>query len=204
MEASTRSRKSASRSRSRANASARSKPRRCASYATRRVRASCEPSSKARRAITCRKSTTSFVKNASDHTGGVFICHEIYSDLHFALVSAKFCASRSGTRIRMVTTSWRRMKTTQKIALIVLLALLGAVAYGFFRTGQPSSKTATKGATGLQTTLVDQSPVRIAQKLTHDADTPDEQALSKEAIRLADHEMDLGERLFVWGVRVEQ
>jgi len=83
------------------------------------------------------------------------------------------------------------MKATQKISSIVLVALLGAVAYGFFRTGQPSSKTATKGATGVQTTLVDQSPVRIAQKLARLADTPDEQALSKEAIRLADHEMDL-------------
>src|SRR5437773_12439236 len=91
----------------------------------------------------------------------------------------------------MVTTSWRRMKATQKISLIVLVTLLGAVAYGFFRTGQPSSKTATKEATGVQTTLVDQSPVRIAQKLARLANTPEEQTLSKEAIRLADHEMDL-------------
>jgi len=83
------------------------------------------------------------------------------------------------------------MKATRKISSIVLVALLGAVAYGVFRTGQASSKTATKGGTGVQTTLVDQSPVRIAQKLARLADTPDEQALSKEAIRLADHEMDL-------------
>ena len=83
------------------------------------------------------------------------------------------------------------MKATQKISLIVLVTLLGAVAYGFFRTGQPSGKTATKEATGVQTTLVDQSPVRIAQKLARLADTPEEQTLSKEAIRLADHEMDL-------------
>jgi small-conductance mechanosensitive channel len=83
------------------------------------------------------------------------------------------------------------MKTTQKIALIVLIALLGAVAYGFFRTGQPASSTASKAAMGVQTTLVDQSPMRIAQKLVRLADTPEEQALSREAIRLADHEMDL-------------
>ncbi len=31
------------------------------------------------------------------------------------------------------------MKTKRKIAAIVLLALLGAVAYGLFRTGQPAS-----------------------------------------------------------------
>jgi small-conductance mechanosensitive channel len=83
------------------------------------------------------------------------------------------------------------MKTTQKIASIALIVLLGAVAYGFFRTGQHASSNAAKAATGVQTTLVDQSPMRIAQKLTRLADTPEEQALSKEAIRLADHEMDL-------------
>jgi len=91
----------------------------------------------------------------------------------------------------MVMNGWGRMKTTQKIALIVLIVLLGAAGYGFFRTGQPASNTATKAATGVQTTLVDQAPVRIAQKLARLADTPDEQALSREAIRLADHEMDL-------------
>ena len=91
----------------------------------------------------------------------------------------------------MVMNGWGRMKTTQKIALIVLIVLLGVAGYGFFRTGQPASNTATKTATGVQTTLVDQSPVRIAQKLARLADTPDEQALSREAIRLADHEMDL-------------
>ena len=69
--------------------------------------------------------------------------------------------------------------------------LLGAVAYGFLRTGQPANTTAPKGAKGLQTALVDQSPMRTAQKLARLADTPDEQALSREAIRLADHEMDL-------------
>jgi small-conductance mechanosensitive channel len=83
------------------------------------------------------------------------------------------------------------MKTTQKIALIVLIVLVGAVAYGYLRTGQPANGTASKAAVGVQTTLVDQSPMRIAQKLTRLADTSEEQALSREAIRLADHEMDL-------------
>jgi len=73
----------------------------------------------------------------------------------------------------------------------MLIVLLGAVAYGFLRTGQPANTTAPKGAKGLQTALVDQSPMRTAQKLARLADTPDEQALSREAIRLADHEMDL-------------
>src|SRR2546430_5075305 len=77
------------------------------------------------------------------------------------------------------------------MAAILLTVLLGAVAYGFLRTGQPANTTATKGAKGVQTTLVDQSPMRTAQKLARLADIPDEQALSREAIRLADHEMDL-------------
>jgi small-conductance mechanosensitive channel len=83
------------------------------------------------------------------------------------------------------------MKNTQKIAAILLIVLLGAVAYGFLRTGQPGNTTVTKGGKGVQTTLVDQSPMRTAQKLARLADIPDEQALSREAIRLADHEMDL-------------
>ncbi|HKV62355.1 MAG TPA: mechanosensitive ion channel domain-containing protein [Candidatus Acidoferrum sp.] len=83
------------------------------------------------------------------------------------------------------------MKTTQKIALVLLIVLLGAAAYGYFRTGQPANGIAKKAAMGSQTTLVDQSPMRIAQSLIRRADTPEEQALSKEAIRLADHEMDL-------------
>src|SRR5436853_7034464 len=91
----------------------------------------------------------------------------------------------------MVMNGWGRMKTTQKIALIMLIVLLGAVTYGFFRTGQLASNTAAKAATGVRTTLVDQSPMRTAQKLARLADIPDEQALSREAIRLADHEMDL-------------
>src|SRR5260370_9472932 len=77
------------------------------------------------------------------------------------------------------------------MAATALLALLGAVAYGLFRTGQSASSGPSKAVTGAQTTLVDQSPLRTAQKLGRLADSPEEQALSREAIRLADHELDL-------------
>ncbi len=77
------------------------------------------------------------------------------------------------------------------MAATALLALLGAVAYGLFRTGQSASSGPSKAVTGAQTTLVDQSPLRTAQKLARLADSPEEQALSREAIRLADHELDL-------------
>jgi hypothetical protein len=61
------------------------------------------------------------------------------------------------------------MKKKQKIAAIVLVALLGAVAYGLFRTGQPASvpamnaKTASGGAA--QAPIVDQTPLLTAQRL---------------------------------------
>src|SRR5438445_6599887 len=119
------------------------------------------------------------------------LCRQKKPNLRCQSVSPKLCVWRDSARIRMVMNGWARMKTTQKIAAIMLIVLLGAVAYGFLRTGQPANTTAPKGAKGVQTTLVDQSPMRTAQKLARLADIPDEQALSREAIRLADHEMDL-------------
>src|SRR5216683_868720 len=83
------------------------------------------------------------------------------------------------------------MKSTQNIAAIVLVALLGAVVYGLFRTEEPANGGGSKRAMGVQSARVDQSPLRTAQKLVKLADTPEEQALSGEAIRLADHELDL-------------
>src|SRR6266851_1727898 len=83
------------------------------------------------------------------------------------------------------------MKSTQNIAAIVLVALLGAVVYGLFRTEEPANGGGSKRAMGVQTSLVEQSPLRTAQKLVKLADTPEEQALSGEAIRLSDHELDL-------------
>jgi len=83
------------------------------------------------------------------------------------------------------------VKSTQNIAAIVLVALLGAVVYGLFRTEEPANGGGSKRAMGVQTSQVDQSPLRTAQKLVKLADTPEEQALSGEAIRLADHELDL-------------
>jgi small-conductance mechanosensitive channel len=87
------------------------------------------------------------------------------------------------------------MKTKQKIAAIVLLALLGAVAYGLFRTGQPSSapainaKAAYVGAA--QGPIVDQTPLLTAQRLVQMPTSAEEQPFAEEALRLGDHDMDL-------------
>jgi small-conductance mechanosensitive channel len=87
------------------------------------------------------------------------------------------------------------MKTKQKIAAIVLLALLGAAAYGLFRTGQPSSapamnaKAAYTGAA--QAPIVDQTPLLTAQRLVQMPTSAEELPFAQEALRLGDHDMDL-------------
>jgi len=87
------------------------------------------------------------------------------------------------------------MKTTQKIAAIVLVALLGAVAYGLFRTGQPASAPATSTqpapGTAAQAPLVDQTPLLTAQRLVQMPTSAEEKPFAEEALRLGDHEMDL-------------
>src|SRR5437762_9595101 len=91
---------------------------------------------------------------------------------------------------------WQRtMKTKRKIAAIVLVALLGAVAYGLFRTGQPASapamNTKTQYGGPAQAPIVDQSPLLTAQRLALMPTSTEEQPFAEEALRLGDHEMDL-------------
>ena len=87
------------------------------------------------------------------------------------------------------------MKTKQRIATILLLALLGATAYGLFRTGQPTvaprnnSKTGLAGAEGAS--IVDQTPLLTAQKLAQLPTSAEEKPFAEEALRLGDHHMDL-------------
>src|SRR5260221_6111938 len=87
------------------------------------------------------------------------------------------------------------MKTKRKIAATVLLALLGAVAYGLFRTGQPASAptTSTKAAYGAaaQGPIVDQTPLLTAQRLAQLPTAAEELPFAQEALRLGDHDMDL-------------
>ncbi len=87
------------------------------------------------------------------------------------------------------------MKTKRKIAAIVLLALLGAVAYGLFRTGQPASAPTihTEAAYGAaaQGPIVDQTPLLTAQRLAQMPTTAEELPFAEEALRLGDHDMDL-------------
>jgi small-conductance mechanosensitive channel len=86
------------------------------------------------------------------------------------------------------------MKSTQKIFAALLVLLLGATAYGLFRTAQPAGAPRNNGKSNLasaaQAPLVDQTPLKTAQQLAQLATMEEELPLAKEALRLADYEVD--------------
>ena len=87
------------------------------------------------------------------------------------------------------------MRHTKRLGMVALLALLGATIIGVLSTSGDAGLPATQGpATGGSTggeSLVDQSPLKTAQRLAALATTPDEQRLAQEAMRIADHEVDV-------------
>jgi small-conductance mechanosensitive channel len=83
------------------------------------------------------------------------------------------------------------MRGSQKIVATVLIVLLGAAIYGIVLLGRRPTVSTKLKAAAAATALVDQTPLNTAQELAGTADTADEQALSREAIRLVDHELDL-------------
>jgi small-conductance mechanosensitive channel len=87
------------------------------------------------------------------------------------------------------------MKTKQKVAAIALLLLLGVAAYGFYRTGRPSGVPAKSANISLggtaQGPIVDQKPLLTAQRLAKMPTSAEEKPFAEEALRLADHHMDL-------------
>jgi small-conductance mechanosensitive channel len=82
------------------------------------------------------------------------------------------------------------MRTAHKLAATGLLLALLAAGYGIFQLGHNSTVSARKRAAA-QAALVDQTPFRTAQQLSRLADTPQEQDLAKEVLRLGDYELDL-------------
>ena len=89
----------------------------------------------------------------------------------------------------------RRMKTTKQIATIILIILLGAIVYGWFRTGGAVKTLQTTAivdqshaAHGL---AIDQSSLEAARRLVQMPTTEDEASLAEEAFHLGDREMDL-------------
>jgi small-conductance mechanosensitive channel len=87
------------------------------------------------------------------------------------------------------------MKPAHKIALIVLMVMLGATVYGLVRTERqtsiaPGTRTAIE-TTPEQTAVVDQTPLFTAQRLAHMPTSAAELPFAQEALRLGDQEMDL-------------
>jgi small-conductance mechanosensitive channel len=86
------------------------------------------------------------------------------------------------------------MSKRQKIAAVALVLLLAAAAYGLFRTntGVTSSGIFDTDLNAVaQPGFVDQTPLTTAQRLALLATGEDEAPLAQEALRLADHEVDL-------------
>jgi small-conductance mechanosensitive channel len=86
------------------------------------------------------------------------------------------------------------MRTTQKIAAIVLALLLGATIYGLLRTAEAPKVPPSAGknkTVAPSAPLIDQTPLTTAQQLAQLPTTTEELPLAKEALRLADYEVDL-------------
>lgn len=85
------------------------------------------------------------------------------------------------------------MRPRQKIGAITLVLLLGAAIYGLIRTAQAPSvlRTASTVPGAAQVSAVDQTPILTALKLAQMPTTAEELSFAQEALRIADHEMDL-------------
>ena len=85
------------------------------------------------------------------------------------------------------------MRPRQKIGAITLVILLGAALYGLIRTERtPSAQRTTSSVPGApQASAVDQIPILTALKLAEMPTTAEELPFAQEALRIADHEMDL-------------
>src|SRR5580693_862198 len=87
------------------------------------------------------------------------------------------------------------MKPVQKVLAVVLVALLAASVYGLLRTGQPPGTPLAgqpaQGAAAAPGPRVDQSHLLTAQRLAKMPTSPEEQPFAQEALRLADHQLDL-------------
>src|SRR5277367_6427267 len=89
------------------------------------------------------------------------------------------------------------MKKAQKIAAAAILLFIAVTAYGLWKTRELDAPTPTavqkaqKQAAASQILIVDQTPLKTAQQLAPLATSPDERDLAKEAMRLADYEVDV-------------
>ena len=81
------------------------------------------------------------------------------------------------------------LKTRQRLVVFALLALIVAVIFGLLLTRNPRGPAVANKPRW--TPLVDERSLQTARSLTALASNPDEQRLAREALRLADHAVDL-------------
>ena len=83
------------------------------------------------------------------------------------------------------------MKLHQKLALVALGLLLIAAIVGYVLTDVGDTTGAGNGDARPAAAVIDRRPLQVAQRLASRAATPDEQELAREAVRIADHSLDL-------------
>lgn len=86
------------------------------------------------------------------------------------------------------------MRPILKITALVLVVFLGLTVYGVIRTSEPPPTPPSEGkakSITVQTPLVDQKPLKTVQGLAQSVSAPEEVPLAKEALRLANDELDL-------------
>jgi len=83
------------------------------------------------------------------------------------------------------------MRLAQEVAAVALGVALGGTIYGIVRASESASAATTKANKAAAAQIVDQSALATARQLAQLADTPEEQALAKEALRLGDRELGL-------------
>src|SRR5581483_10069060 len=102
----------------------------------------------------------------------------------------------SGRRLRLIMSDdvscsfamrFRQWIIAGGLLLLVLLTIAGLV----LTSGSNTPATLTKANSGESASLVDQRPLQTARKLAPLASSTDEQRISQDTLRLADHEVDL-------------
>ncbi len=83
------------------------------------------------------------------------------------------------------------MKPLDRITLAGLGLLLAGALVAYVSTDAASDSQASRADTGPTSALIDERPFRIAQRLSSLAETRDERDLAREAVRLADHSVDV-------------
>jgi len=83
------------------------------------------------------------------------------------------------------------MRKAQKIAALVIGLLVLAAVYGIWTTSQDATESTKGGDKEHGQSLVDQRPLKRAQRMAQLATSRDEKLLAQEALRLADYDVDL-------------